>query len=85
MRSQTHTKTIRRLPPSTYYTNGSSDWKRVVVEIVHTDENIINRINDSASVLDAEMTVIHIAIEETNGPKLPSTQTPGQCRNGKLE
>ena len=35
----------------------------MAAEVVHKEEEIIIRINDSASVLDAEMTAIQVAIE----------------------
>ena len=34
--------------------------------VVHMEEEIIIRPNDSASVLDAEMTAIRVALENTN-------------------
>ena len=55
---------------NTYYTDGSSDETRVAAAVVHKEEEIIIRLNDSASVLDAEMTAIRVALEnasETRG------------------
>ena len=40
------------------YTDDSSDGTRVAVAVVHKEEEIIIILNDSASVLDVEMTVI---------------------------
>ena len=37
--------------------------------VVHMKEEIIIRLNDSASVLDAEMTVIRLALEDANGTR----------------
>ena len=48
---------------NTYYTDGSGNWARVAAKGVHKEEEIIIRLNDSASVLDAEMTVIRLALE----------------------
>ena len=51
---------IRYLPDDlTYYTDGSSDETRV-------EEEIIIRLNETASVLDAEQTVIRVAVENTS-------------------
>ena len=36
---------------NTYYPDGSSDWTRVAAAVVHKEEEIIIRLNDSASVL----------------------------------
>ena len=36
--------------------------------VVHTEEDII-RLNDSASVLDAEMTAIRLALEDASEPR----------------
>ena len=53
---------IRSQPEdNTYYTDGSSDGTRVAAAVVHKTEEIIVRLNDSASVLDAEMTAITIS------------------------
>ena len=53
---------IRSQPDDiTYYTNGSSDGTRVAAAVVHMEEEIIIRLNDFASVLDAEMTAIRVA------------------------
>ena len=50
---------IRSQPEdNTYYTDGSIDGTRVAAAVVHKKEEIIIRLNDSASVLDAEMTAI---------------------------
>ena len=47
---------IRSQPDdNTYYTDGSSDRTRVAAAVVHKEEEISIRLNDSASVLDAEM------------------------------
>ena len=46
---------IRSQPDDyTYYTDGSSDGTRVAAAVVHKTEEIIIRLNDSASVLDSE-------------------------------
>ena len=50
---------------STYYTDDSSDRTRVAAAVAHKEEEIIIRLNDSASVLDAEMTAIRVALENT--------------------
>ena len=50
----------------TYYTDGSSDGTRVEAAVVHMEEEIIIRLNDSASVLDAEMIVIRVALENAS-------------------
>ena len=47
---------------NTYYTDGSSDGTRVAAAVVHKEEEIIIRLNDFASVLDAEMTTIRVAL-----------------------
>ena len=54
---------IRSQPDNTYYiyTDGSSDGTRVADNVVHKEKEIIIRLNDSASVLDAEMTAIRVA------------------------
>ena len=58
---------IRSQPDdNTYYTDGSSDGTRVSAAVVHTEEEIIIRLNDSASVLDAEMTAIRVALENAS-------------------
>ena len=55
---------IRSQPDdNTYYTDGSSDGTRVAAAVVHKTEEIIIRLNDSATVLDAEMTAIQLALE----------------------
>ena len=38
----------------------------MAVAVVHKEEEIIIRLNDSASVLDAEMTAIRIALEKAS-------------------
>ena len=48
---------------NTYYTDGSCDGTRAAATVVHKKEKIINRLNDLASVLDAEMTAIRLALE----------------------
>ena len=58
---------IRSQPDdNTYYTDGSSDGTRVAAAVVHKEEELIIRLNDSASVLDAEMTAIRVALEKAN-------------------
>ena len=57
---------IRSQQDNTYYTDGSSDGKRVAAEVVHKEEEIIIRLNDSASVLDAEMSAIRVALENAS-------------------
>ena len=54
---------------NTYYTDGSSDGTRVAAAVVHKTEEIIIRLNDSASVLDAEMTAIRLALEDASGTR----------------
>ena len=51
---------------NTYYTDGSIDGTRVGVAVVNKEEEIIIRLNDSASVLDEEMTAIRVALENAN-------------------
>ena len=46
-----------------YYTDGSSDGTGVAAAVVHTEKEIIIRLEDSASLLDAEMTAIRVALE----------------------
>ena len=61
---------IRSQPDdNTYYTDGSSDGTRVAVDVVHKTEETIIRLNDSASVLDAEMTAIRLALEDASGTR----------------
>ena len=61
---------IRSQPEdNTYYTDGSSDGTRVAAAVVHKTEEIIVRLNDSASVLDAEMTAIRLALEDASGTR----------------
>ena len=58
---------IRSQPDdNTYYPDGSSDGTRVAAAVVHKEEDIIIKFNDSASLLDAEMTAIRVALENTN-------------------
>ena len=58
---------IRSQPDdNTYYTDGSSDGTRVAAVVVHKEEEIIIRLNDSVSVLDAEMTAIRVALENAS-------------------
>ena len=55
---------IRSQPDdNTYYIDVSSDGTRVAAAVVHKKEEIIITLNDSASVLDAEMTAIRLALE----------------------
>ena len=59
---------IRSQPDdNTYYTDGSSDGTRVAAAVVHKTEEISIRLNDSASVLDTEMTAIRLALEDASG------------------
>ena len=51
---------------NTNYTDGSSDGTRVAAAVVHKEEEIIIRLNDSAYVLDAKMTAIRVAIENAS-------------------
>ena len=61
---------IRSQPDdNTYYTDGSSDGTRVAAAVVHKTEEMIVRLNDSASVLDAEMTAIRLALEDASGTR----------------
>ena len=60
---------IRSQPDNTYYTDGSSDGTRVAAAVVHKTEERIIRQNDSASVLDAEITAIRLALEDASGPR----------------
>ena len=58
---------IRSQPDDlTYHTDGSSNGARVVAAVVHMEEEIIIRLNDSASALDAEMTAIRVAQENAS-------------------
>ena len=58
---------IRSQPDdNTYYTDGSSDGTRVAAAVVNKTEEMIIRLNDSASVLDAEMTAIRLALEDAS-------------------
>ena len=66
-----HRLVSRQLQPddNTYYTGGSSDGTRVAAEVVHKEEEIIIRLNDSASVLDAEMTALRVALVNASEPR----------------
>ena len=57
-----------RSPPDDimYYTDGSSEETRVAAAVVHMEEKIIIRFNDSAFVLHAEMTAIRVALEDAS-------------------
>ena len=58
---------IRSQPDdNTYYTDDSSDEARVATTVVHTEEEIIIRLNDSASVLDAGMDAIRVTLENAS-------------------
>ena len=58
---------IRSQPDdNTYYTDGSRDGEGVAATVVHKTEEIIIRFHDSASVLDAEMTAIRLALENAS-------------------
>ena len=50
---------------NTFYTDGSGDGSRAAAAIVHKEEDIFIRLNDSASLMDAEMTAIQIILEES--------------------
>ena len=52
---------------NTYYIDDSSGGTRVAAGILHKEEEIIIRLNDSASVMDAEMKPKLIALEEATG------------------
>ena len=68
---------IRSHPDAnTYYTDGSSDGTRVAVAVVPKKEEIIIRLNDSASVLEAEMTAIRLALENARDTRATITYTP---------
>ena len=60
---------IRSQPDNTYYTDGSGDGTRVAAAVVHKTEEMIIRLNDSASVLDAKMTAIQLALEDASGTR----------------
>ena len=53
-----------------YYTAGSSDGPWVAAAVVHKEEEIIIIHNDSAFVLDAEMTAHTSSARERNGDKV---------------
>ena len=58
---------IRSQPDdNTYFTDGSSDGSRVAAAVVHKEEEITIILNDSASVLDAEITAIRVALENAS-------------------
>ena len=58
---------IRSQPDdNTYYTDGSRDGTRLAATVVHKEEEIIITLNDYASVLDAEMTAIRVALENAS-------------------
>ena len=46
------------------YIDGSSDGTQVAAAVVHKEEKLIIRLYDSASVLDAEMTAIRVALKD---------------------
>ena len=50
----------------TYYTGGSCGQTRVAAAVVHMVEEILIRLTDSESVLDAEMTAIRVALEDAS-------------------
>ena len=55
---------ISRQHPDTtiaYYTDGSSDGQHVAAAYVREEEESVRRLNDSASVMDAEMMAILMA------------------------
>ena len=74
-----------------YYTDGSSDGIHMAAAVLHKEEEIIIRRNDSASVLDAEMTAIRIAQEDTSGTRdtitihTESLTAVNILNNGKLD
>ena len=51
---------------NTYYIDGLSDGTRVAAALVHKEEEILIRLNDLVSVLDAEMTAILENARETS-------------------
>ena len=51
---------------NTYYTDGSSDGTWLAAAVVHKEKEIIIRLNDSSSVMDAEMTAIRVALENAS-------------------
>ena len=58
---------IRSQPDdNTYYIDASSAGTRVAAAVVHKEEEIRIILNDSASVLDAEMTAIRVALENAS-------------------
>ena len=54
---------------NTYYTDGSNNGTRVAAAVVHKKEEIIIRLHDSESLLDAEMTAIRLALEDASGTR----------------
>ena len=58
---------------STYYTDGSSDGTRVAAAFIHQAEETIIRLSDSASVLDAEMMAILMALLNATRSRKKST------------
>ena len=54
---------------NTYYTDASSVGAQLAASVVHKEEEILIRLNDSASVLDAEMTAIRVALENASGTR----------------
>ena len=70
---------------NTYYSDGSSDGTRVAGEVVHKKEEIIIRLHDSSSVLDAEMPAIDISLEETGDKITIHTYSTKQLNNRTLE
>ena len=65
---ETQINRIDPFPPddNTYYTDSSNYGTRVAAAVVHKEEEIINRLNYSASVLDAEMSAIQVALESAS-------------------
>ncbi len=60
----------------TYFTDGSSDGHRVGAAFVHNGEEVSFRLNDSASVLDAEMMAILAALADAaRNQKVPVIHT----------
>ena len=51
---------------STYSTDDSSDRTRVAAAVVYKEEEITIRLDDSASVVHAEMTPIRLALEDAS-------------------
>ena len=60
-------KYIRSQPvDNPYYIDGPGDGTRLIAAVVHKGEELIIRLNDSASVLDAAMTTIRVALENAS-------------------